>query len=250
MRDLVYADMKESLTRYSKIVAIRALSLTDADLGELQRIVVEGIRTDESVRLAITSYEGDKTAEVSSIESLVDQLNRKTVVDSLRIDFFFHGAIGGPEATEYVSIELHRNCAVESHFYVSSADQTWTYGKVQLLATFFRRKRVWYWGIVGEHLPWFLSWMLFIQLTIPAYSLVVRHSVIGTIVSVLSLVVSAFICVLAMRAVLFPGFTLSRVTDSKPSLVMNQGFWTAVAAIATVVGSVAGIVAVILQLLR
>jgi len=243
--------MQRPSAEYQKSTVIRAVSITDADLEELRRIVAEGVRTDESLDLTIDAVEGDKTINATSIAGFVEQLDGTDVLDSLNIRFSVCAESGSFASTKYVFVKLSRNSVIGSDVYVSSADQTWCYGKSQVLARYFRSKRLWYWSMTGERLPWVLSAILFTQLSILTYSLSSHGNIVGTLASGLSSAVSIIIYWLAARAVMFPGFIFSRVAASKPSLMMNQAFSSAVGAIAAVVTAVAAVVTVVvLGLLR
>lgn len=239
------------MAEYRRTAQIRAVSITDADLEELRRIVAEGIRSDESVDLSIESEEGDKTIEADDVTSFAEQSAGARALDSLKISFYFRSESRNSGITKYVSVDLcRRNGTMGSYLFIRSPDQTWCYGKSQVLVAFLRRKRVWYWGIAG----WGLSCALYViiggQLEI-FLSLLAKHgSTSRVLVSALSLLVSIVIAWLAERGTLFPGFTFSRVAGPKPSLMMNQAFWTVLACI---FGGGAFLVAVadfILQLLR
>jgi hypothetical protein len=242
--------MQEPLAKYHNSTTIRAVSITDMDIAELQQIVAEGLRTDESLDLAIKSQDRDRTIEASNVTSLLKQLNGTIILDSLQIDFHVRTESGRFVTTKHVSVELHRNCAVRSYFYVTSTDQTWCYGTSHLLAEFLRRRRLWYWGVAGEDLPWLFSMIIPIQLAIFVLLLLIRSNIAVTLVSGLSFLASIIIGWLAVGAVVFPGFIFKLAVASRPTLLMNQAFWTIFAAIATVVSTIVGILSLVLQLLR
>lgn len=214
------------MAEYRRTALIRAVSITEADLEELRRTVVEGIGSDESVTLTIKSEEGDRTVEAHDVASFAKQVTGARSMDSLDISFYFRSESGNSGITKYVSIDLCRRTGIMgSRLYISSSDQTWCYGKIQVLVAFLRQKRVWYWGIAGWGLSGPLYGIIGGQLEI-FLSLVAKHgSTSRVLVSAFSLLVSIVIVWLAERGTLFPGFTFSRAAAPKPSLMKNQAFW-------------------------
>lgn len=218
--------MEEPVATYRRTGQIRAVSITDADLEELQQVVVGDIGADESLHLVIKSEEGDKTIEAHDATHFVEQLKGTRPPNSIEISFFIHSKSRNFDITKYVSIDLdRRNGGLGSRFYISTSDQTWCYGKSQVLVAFLRQKRVWYWGIAGWGLWGALCAIIGGQLEI-FLSLLAKHgSTSRVLVSAFSLLVSIVIAWLAERGTLFPGFTFSRAAAPKPSLMKNQAFW-------------------------
>jgi len=243
--------MEEPVAEYYRTARIRAVSITEADLEELRRTVVEDIGSDESVTLTIESEEGDRRVEAHDVASFAKQMTGARSMDFLDIRFYFHSESRNSGITKYVHVGLCRRTGIMgSRLYISSSDQTWCYGKIQVLVAFLRRKRVWYWGIAGEGLSWALCTVFGIQLGLFLGLLQKHGSTSRVLISVFSLLVAIGIYWLAALGTLFPGFTFSRAGAPRSSLMKNQAFWTMLACIFGGGGFLVALATFILQLLR
>lgn len=237
------------MEEYRKMIDIGPVSLTDTDFQELERIVSRDLGADESVEPRYKAEHRTRIVEADTIAEFFAELEQGAVPSDINVSYWIRRQGDPLSRIGYVSIDLHRRAGfLGQTLHVSSSDQTWFLGKTELLAGFLRKRHLWYWRIASG-LPWSLSILIGIELSLLS-SFLKDRNVVPTLYSALSLLISVVVYVLATRSILFPGFVLSGPVSSKPSGLRTSTFWTAIGAIATVIATLVSIASFAVQLLR